>query len=219
MGKGKELWRKQVAERTGETAIMNCGLRATIIEYKNYEDMTVRFINGAIVKKTRYELFRKGIIKCPMIYNIKGDYVECINPNTNTVFLIDKDDLDKLEGSLWYMQGDYIASRRMGLLHRLIMNCPKGMTIDHINHDKLDNRKSNLRICTQSENSQNIGKKKTNTSGYKGVSLDKNTGKWRASIMKNRKSYVIGNYNTPEEAHAAYCKTAKELHGEFAKTA
>ena len=104
-------------------------------------------------------------------------------------------------------------------IHRLIMDAPKGMEVDHINGNPLDNRKSNLRICTRSENERNKGPLKNNTSGYKGVTrqsrINKND-KWRAQIRHNSKLIVIGLYEDKEEAARAYDKKAKELHGEYA---
>lgn len=83
------------------------------------------------------------------------------------------------------------------LLHRFITKCPKDKVVDHINHDTLDNRKSNLRICTPRENSENMITIKT---GYVGITLYKPTKKWRAGIYINNKGYHIGYYNTIQEA-------------------
>jgi transposase len=109
------------------------------------------------------------------------------------------------------------GKREYMLLHRHIMNAPKDMDVDHINGNTLDNRKNNLRLCTESENAFNRGKSKTNTSGYKGVSWNKHLKKWNATICKKEKNIHLGYYNTPQEAHAAYCEAAKTLHGEFAR--
>ena len=97
------------------------------------------------------------------------------------------------------------------------MNPPKGMVIDHINHNGLDNRRENLRICTNAENQRNRGKQKNNTSGYKGVDWRKDHKKWRARINKDNKTIHIGYYNIIEEAARAYDAKAKELHGKYAQ--
>ena len=89
--------------------------------------------------------------------------------------------------------------------------------IDHINGIPNDNRIENLREATASQNSSNRRKSTRNTTGYKGVSFSKKTGKWRASICVKRKLIEIGAFSTPEEAHEAYAKEAKRLHGEFAR--
>ena len=90
-------------------------------------------------------------------------------------------------------------------------------TLDHINCDKSDNRLKNLRAATAQENSYNKNKAVFHTtSDYKGVSWYKRLQKWQSQIRHNGKSKHLGMYTTEEEAHAAYCKAAAELHGDFA---
>lgn len=89
--------------------------------------------------------------------------------------------------------------------------------IDHINGDSLDNRIENLRPATQSQNCANQGLKKNNTSGIKGVRYRKDTNKWTAHVMVNRKNISLGCYGTIEEAAIAYEIGAKKFFGEFAK--
>lgn len=103
---------------------------------------------------------------------------------------------------------------RVSYLHRLI--CPTYTTVDHINGNKLDNRRCNLRECTVTQNNQNVTKRKTNTSGYKGVVHRKERNLWIAQIRLNGVPKFIGSYSTPEQAALAYNKKAIELHGEFA---
>jgi len=103
------------------------------------------------------------------------------------------------------------------LLHRFIMNAQKGIIVDHINGNTLDNRKCNLRLCNISQNNCNRKISSHNTSGYKGVYLHNK--KWVARIVINYKNYFLGVFDTPEKAYTAYCKAAKELHGEFARLA
>ena len=90
-------------------------------------------------------------------------------------------------------------------------------SIDHINMIKSDNRLCNLRIATVGENNQNRQKQSNNTSGYKGVSLNKKTKKYQARIMYNKIGVSLGNYDSAEEAAEAYQTAAKELHNEFAR--
>jgi len=90
------------------------------------------------------------------------------------------------------------------------------MHVDHINGNPLDNRKSNLRICTHAENSNNTGPRKNNTSGYKGVYWAKRNKRWLAQITHNGKQVYIGHYKDKEEAARAYDAKAKEFQGEFA---
>ena len=106
------------------------------------------------------------------------------------------------------------------MLHALIMNTPKGMFTDHINGDPLDNRRSNLRICTVSENNRNAPNHRDGTSGYKGVCYIKDCPsrikRWRAVVNYNKKAFYLGIFATAEEAARAYDAKALELHGEYA---
>lgn len=94
---------------------------------------------------------------------------------------------------------------------------PSDSDLDHKDRNKDNNRISNLRKATFSQNSMNIGRLVTNTSGFKGVSkFSFNTRKkWRAQIRQNGKRFYLGAFDTPEEAYAAYCAKAAELHGKF----
>lgn len=88
--------------------------------------------------------------------------------------------------------------------------------LDHIDRDGLNNRIDNLRICDKSQNGANSGKKRSNTSGYKGVTWSRNRGKWVAQLTVRRKQICIGYFDDPVEAHSAYASKAKELLGDFA---
>lgn len=90
--------------------------------------------------------------------------------------------------------------------------------IDHINCNKSDNRLCNLREATHSQNKCNIGRKRNNKSGYKGVSWHKGAKKWDAKIRANGSRIYIGLFDTAEEASEAYERYARNLHGEFART-
>lgn len=89
--------------------------------------------------------------------------------------------------------------------------------VDHENLNPLDNRRSNLRLANRSQNGTNSARHKNNTSGYKGVAYSKREHKWQASITHNGKMKWLGYFPTSELAYEAYCKAAKELHGEFAR--
>ena len=89
--------------------------------------------------------------------------------------------------------------------------------IDHVNGDRLDNRFCNLRQATRTQNGRNLGMKKNNTSGYRGVTWDAQSQRWKAQITVNRKQIHIGLFDTPKEAHVAYCKAAVFYFGEFAR--
>jgi len=91
--------------------------------------------------------------------------------------------------------------------------------VDHINGDRADNRWANLRLATYSQNLANQKIKAANTSGFKGVSRIRASGRWLASIKVHGKSYNLGSFRTPEEAHQAYCRAAEKAFGEYARAA
>ena len=108
--------------------------------------------------------------------------------------------------------------KRSGILmHREILNTPKGFYTDHENGNKLDNRKKNLRIATKSLNGANREKPKNNTSGYKGVSWHNRDKRWRVNLQLNGKGLYLGNYKDREEAARRYDETASKYFGAFAK--
>lgn len=110
------------------------------------------------------------------------------------------------------------AGGKTQLLHRVIMDPPHGLSVDHANGDKRDNRRGNLRVCTHQQNMRNRRLNENSTSGFKGVTrIPKRDGKWMARITVDYKMKYIGTYDTAEAAHAAYCEAAGRLHGEFAR--
>lgn len=100
-------------------------------------------------------------------------------------------------------------------MHRQIIENKGGLIIDHINQNKLDNRRKNLRLCNYSQNFANRPKLVTNTSGFKGVKFDRKLNKYVARISYNYKNYYIGVYVKGEDAALAYNIKAKELYGDF----
>ena len=107
-------------------------------------------------------------------------------------------------------------TRKGILMHRQIMKLNSQKEIDHINRNKLDNRKNNLRISSSTQNHMNKEKSKNNTSGYKGITYDKRKNKWMAQIQKNKKNIFIGYFNDKKSAATAYNRKAKELFNNFA---
>lgn len=155
----------------------------------------------------------------------------------NKETLVDSDDYEKLSLYSWFTQvnkqssgnfkyyGRGEVNGKKVMLHRFILNITdRTVQVDHINGNSLDNRKSNLRICTSSQNNQNARKTNKKTkSKYKGViySPIRSNGKprkspWTARIQKNKERISLGFYKTEEEAARAYDIKAKELFGEFA---
>lgn len=111
---------------------------------------------------------------------------------------------------------DYETQKHIKM-HRQIMNPPSGMMVDHINGDKLDNRRSNLRVCTAAENSRNQRVHSNNTSGFKGVHWDGSHKKWRALIKFEGKKFYAGRFSDVIDAARAYDAKARELFGQFAR--
>lgn len=97
------------------------------------------------------------------------------------------------------------------------MNAPAGMVVDHINHDTLDNRRCNLRVCTQADNVKNTRKiSRTTTSVYKGVHYVVGRNRYKAQIRLGGKVKCVGTFKDPVKAARAYDKFAKMYYGEFA---
>lgn len=145
------------------------------------------------------------------------------------IALVDDEDYDWLIQYKWYANTFsgrwYAATKGMGdgettLLHRLIMNPPNGMQVDHINHNGLDCRRCNMRIVTPSQNMMNKIKQKSKyskpcSSRFKGVHWDKLNNCWKTEIMINRKHVWIGRFEYEIDAAHAYDVKAKELFGEY----
>jgi HNH endonuclease/AP2 domain len=102
-------------------------------------------------------------------------------------------------------------------LHRFLMGDPDELDVDHVDGDRLNNRRSNLRLATRSQNMQNGKLRKDNTSGHKGVVFIKETGKWRAQVARDGRAMYFGNYATIEEAIDAARAARESLHGAFAR--
>jgi hypothetical protein len=136
--------------------------------------------------------------------------------------LVDDDNYEELSKYKWQYHSLGYAIRstpsvlgKQGhmFMHREIMHTPIGMQTDHINGNKLDNRKINLRVCSVSENHMNAKKSSNKTSGYKGVCWDKYNNKWKAYIGKKH----LGVFTMPEIGARVYDEEAKRLFGKFAK--
>jgi hypothetical protein len=138
--------------------------------------------------------------------------------------IVDAEDYDRLSsykwcatehGPSWYAQ----TLRRDGVplsMHRLITGAPKGLFVDHRDNNGLNNRKTNLRICTEEQNQRNRRPSRGKSFKYKGVSWFKPLKKFRARISHNRICIHIGYFDNEIDAAKAYDKKAKELFGEFA---
>jgi HNH endonuclease/AP2 domain len=149
-----------------------------------------------------------------------------IQVSNGKMAIVDDEDFEIVSKHHWHQDGaGYIRTNiwkgnrkdSAPRLHRMVLpNTPKHLHIDHKNGDKLDNRKSNLRICSSSQNARNRGPQNNNTSGYKGVIYDKARSKWRSEICVEGKRKYLGRFTTAEEAAKAYNDAAIQFHGEFA---
>jgi len=141
--------------------------------------------------------------------------------NTNDFILVDEEDFSFLSQYNWSVtEMEYVWTKINGIttyMHRLIMNCPENLTVDHINHNPLDNRKSELRICTYSQNNYNrkCGSKNS-ASKYKGVRKSSLENKWQSEVVFEGKTYLVGGFYTQEYSALMYDEKAKELQGVYA---
>ena len=118
-------------------------------------------------------------------------------------------------GQVWYAQtlspdGSHLS------MHRLITNAPKQLIVDHKDHNGLNNRRSNLRLCTQQQNIYNRRPQSGGSSRHKGVHWDKKFNQYRAKICHKSKQYHLGRFDNEDDAGRAYDRKAIELFGEFA---
>lgn len=135
--------------------------------------------------------------------------------------IVDDEDFLALSLLSWCCHKRYAGTTLLGervLMHRLLLDCPDSLEVDHVNGDPLDNRKSNLRICTREQNSRNKRKSYKNTSGYKGVSWHKRDRRWYSQIEHKSKSMHLGCFKNREAAARAYDEAAVKYFGEFART-
>lgn len=138
--------------------------------------------------------------------------------------IVDADDYEYLSQFNWHYTKTGYAARKIKKngaftslkMHRDIMNPSPDRHLDHINREKLDNRKSNLRFCTDAENNLNKAPRKGCASKYKGVWWSKERKKWVAEIKRGEKRIRLGRFICEKAAALAYNKAASDLHGEYA---
>jgi hypothetical protein len=143
------------------------------------------------------------------------------------IALVDDEDFEYLNQFKWHIKKDrstnyattnikHDGGYKTITMHRFILDAIKGVQVDHINHNGLDNQKHNLRLCSNSQNQMNRGYYRNCTSKYKGVSFYKKTKKWKAYIKINGKRINLGYYHCEIDAAKKYNDKAVELFGEFA---
>lgn len=165
-------------------------------------------------------------------YEIRGDVtVINVRGRSGSTFEVEIDtaDLETVDSftNTWYARWSessgryYIACWRDGKqtsLHRLILSAHPGQVVDHIDNNPFNNRRSNIRLATHSQNARNRVGVPRSSSKYKGVTFHRNTGKWQAQIRADGHYQYIGLFDDPASAARAYDDKAVELFGEFAKT-
>ena len=137
--------------------------------------------------------------------------------------IVDDEDFELVRHYKWcavYIGGIWYASTRIGekhcRMHRMILNPNEDMQCDHVNHDGLDNRRCNIRICTAAQNQQGQIKRLSFSSFYKGVTWHRGSAKWQAQITCNQVPHYLGLYDVEEDAALAYNLNALSLFGTFA---
>ena len=141
------------------------------------------------------------------------------------VAMVDDADFPQLSRYRWYLHPAGYAIRfeasngsmRSYYMHRDVTGAPSGHEVDHVNRDKLDNRRENLRLCSRSQNNVNVVRASyPNSTGFRGVFYIEARGQWCAQIWANGRHLKLGRWRSPEDAARAYDSAARELHGEFA---
>jgi phosphotransferase system IIB component len=154
------------------------------------------------------------------IYDLSGEYGIGYTTN-NEAFYFDLEDYDLIKDYCWSLdKHEYLIAcaninREMIKMHRLVMNCPDDMDVDHIYHDNFDNRKTQLRMVTKSQNQMNRKLNINNTSGVKGVYWDSKNQKWQAQINIDNKRIHLGRFNDINDAINARKQAEEKYFGEY----
>lgn len=178
-----------------------------------------------------------GCLKLDVAYAMRKKYNKfeinqelCIGHCDNgESFMCDKEDYDLIKDYYWKFDNNgyvkastlrdgYGCHKSSIFLHRLILNCSDDEIVDHINGNKSDNRRSNLRICTHSQNSMNRHTTSHNKCGKVGVTYRAYKNKYEAYIYVNGKNIYLGCYTDKDDAIKARIKAEQKYYGEFAET-
>ena len=172
---------------------------------------------------SKHSIFRRPLF-------ILGDTMKQIQLSKGKVAIVDDDDYEYISQWKWHAHFNAIlrtwsairkekgenGKYRQVFMHNKIMNAPDGFEVDHINHDRLDNRRSNLRICTHKENTFNRRSQNKSRSKYKGVAWHKHNKMWQANITVDGKQIPLGYFKNEIDAAKAYDMASKKYQGDFA---
>lgn len=185
----------------------------------------LQFGMNRVCNPKRTDISAVPVIPIILRNTMRGVKMKLIKLTQNRWAMVDDEDYQKVNQFKWSASktkiGDFVAvtsshGERGLLMHRFIMQAPKGMDVDHIYHNKLDNRKSKLRICTRSQNMQNSRRHRDSKSIYKGVHWSKERKCWQVEICHNGKNRFVCRCDNEQDAARAYDTKARELFGAFA---
>lgn len=183
----------------------------------NYTDVLTCNLTTGNTKSCR--CLEEDVFK-PNLYSL-GDKVNIGYCANGRIFLFDTEDYDRIKKYKWRSnKKGYISTQINGRtmsLHRFILNVDKEKEVDHIEGKPWDNRKEKLRIVTHRENMMNRKKSARNSTGVTGVSIEKDTGKFRSEIYYNGKKYSLGCYKTLEEAKRVRIQAEEEFFKDYAR--
>lgn len=153
---------------------------------------------------------RSGIMDGKVVYYIPvGD---------SDFTIVDEEDKEFADQYLWYNSFGYaVCPSKSSRMHRMIMNAKSGQEVDHVNGNRMDNRKCNLRICNHVQNSRNAPVKKCSKTGIKGVWFNTKSRTYNSQIRVDGKRLWLGSFTYIHQAAEAYRVAAKKHHGEFAR--
>ncbi len=143
------------------------------------------------------------------------------NNTVSEIGIIDEEDFHLVKNGVWLDRDGYAQINSSKRIHRLVVEkmigkpIPKGNVVDHKNRNRLDNRRSNLRLCTVKDNNRNVSKVK-GSSRYKGVYWKSNRNKWSSQIKVEGKLIYLGLFENENDAAIKYNEAAKIHHKEFA---
>lgn len=195
----------------------DCGNETSVIGYSltHKKTKSCGCLSREVAKNTIY-----NIVKKYNTYDLSGDYGVGYTAKGEE-FYFDLEDYYKIKDHCWRIDDSGYLQVKIKdekiYMHRLIMECPDNLVVDHIygKESRNDNRKSNLRICTQHENTMNCAMPKNNTSGVKGVTWDDYYKKWNAYITINYKKINLGYFVLFDDAVKARKEAENKYFGEY----